>query len=346
MAVPHSKSRLELLHADVSRGMLQNNTLQRILEGNVHARQDSLELFCDRATYYEQQKKFVLTGTVRIVRGQDTLRANTVNYFEVSKVAIAEKQVYVNRPGQSLRCDYLEYYYKTDQARASGNVLVHDTEKRVFLSGEYGEYLPSQKMSYVEKKSHLWQLDSAATDTMHIYSRRMEYYFGDLRRAIAMDSVHIYQGALHATCDSAVYYLDDEVALLEKKPHAIQENNEIFGDVMRLKMHNFELQQIVVKGHAQAVSVEDSLLEKENKLEGREIIMYISNRKLQELWSISNARSFYYLKEGETDKGINAASADTIKAFFVRSELDSILIIGGAQGIYYPSDYKGPIRQE
>lgn len=341
-----NKSRLELLHADVSRGVFQNNILQRILEGNVHARQDSLELFCDRAVYFDQEKKFVLTGNVKIIRGTDTLRAKRVNYFEESKVALAENQVFVSRPGQSLRCDYLEYYYQTDQARVSGNVLVHDEQKRLFLTGAHGEYLPSRKMSYVEKQAHLWQVDSTATDTMHIFSRRMEYYFGGSRRAIAMDSVHIYQGALHATCDSAVYYLDDEIALLEKKPHALQENNEISGDEMRLKMHNFQLQQIAVKGHAQALSVEDSLLEKENKLEGREIIMYISNRKLKELRAISNARSFYYLKEGETDKGVNAASADTIKAFFVRSELDSILVIGGAQGTYYPSDYKGPIRQE
>ena len=62
--------------------------------------------------------------------------------------------------------------------------------------------------------------------------------------------------------------------------------------------------------------------------------------------AISNARSFYYLKEREEDRGINVASADTIKAFLVADELDSIAVIGGAQGTYYPEDYKGKIIPE
>ena len=111
-------------------------------------------------------------------------------------------------------------------------------------------------------------------------------------------------------------------------------------------LENQELREIMVMEGARAVSVVDTALQKENRLEGRAIIMYISNRKLNELLAISNARSLYHLKEGEKNQGINVASADTIKAFFKNNEVDSISVIGGAQGIYYPEDYKGPIKEE
>ena len=74
--------------------------------------------------------------------------------------------------------------------------------------------------------------------------------------------------------------------------------------------------------------------------------MYIEDRQLSEIHAISNARSYYHLKENEESKGINVASADTIKAFIVKNELDSIAVIGGAQGTYYPQDYKGKIVRE
>ena len=46
------------------------------------------------------------------------------------------------------------------------------------------------------------------------------------------------------------------------------------------------------------------------------------------------------------DQGFNAASADTIRIFFAEQVLDSIAVQGGAQGTYYPSDYKGKVKVE
>jgi lipopolysaccharide export system protein LptA len=161
-------SRLRLLNADFSRGVIQNGQALRILEGHVHAIQDSLELFCERAVYYDSKGKITLTGKVRLIQGKDTLLARRVNYFENSKIAIAEGNVQVYRPHQFLKSDYLEYHSDTDQIRANGHLLLHDAKERVFITGAKGEYLPQNDFSYVEKNAHLWRLDSASTDTFHI----------------------------------------------------------------------------------------------------------------------------------------------------------------------------------
>jgi hypothetical protein len=174
----------------------------------------------------------------------------------------------------------------------------------------------------------------------------MEYIFSDIRRAVARDSVRIIQGNLSASCDSAIYDIEKDIIYLKSQPEAIQENNKMLGESMQLILEDRELRQIRVSGDARAISSLDSTREKENRLEGRELIMYIENRKLTTIYAISNARSFYYLKEQQEDRGINVASADTIKAFLVADELDSIAVIGGAQGTYYPEGYKGKIVQE
>jgi lipopolysaccharide assembly outer membrane protein LptD (OstA) len=343
---PVDFSRLELLHADLSRGYLENGLPLKLLEGNVHARQDTLELFCDRAIYDETNRVIHLMGKIRMYRGKDTLLAREARYFEESKIAVAEGEVQIFRPAQEMKSDYLEYNYKNDHIRASGHLFLRDQENQAFITANQGEYLPEKKYSYVKEKAHFWRIDSTSSDTIHIYSRQMHYYFGTNRQAVANDSVKIVQENLLATCDSAIYQLDQDIIFLKSGPVATQENNRITGEEMKLVLQDRELEKIIVTGKAQAVSTLDSLSNKQDRLEGREIVLYISNRKLREIHAISNARSYYHLKEKSEDRGINVASADTIKAFLQENELDSIAVIGGAQGTFYPQDYKGKILQE
>jgi len=339
-------SRLELIHADVSRGVVENDIPLRILEGNVHARQDSLEIFCQRAIYNELEKILNLSGNVRMYRGKDTLLAAEARYFEASKIAIAEGDVKIFRPRQTMRSDFMEYHYNTDKILATGNLYMNDQENSVSVTAKKGEYLPESGLSYVQEEAHLWRIDTTSSDTVHIYGEKMEYHFTDQRKAIARDSVKIKQGKLIAFCDSAIYLIDEDLIYLKSNPRALQENNKMIGKEMQMVLVDQEIREIHVQGNAEAISIVDTFFQKENKLEGREIVMYIEDRQLSEIHAISNARSYYHLKENEENKGINVASADTIKAFIVKNELDSIAVIGGAQGTYYPQDYKGKIVRE
>ncbi len=345
--LPAQPSRLELIHADVNRGQLSEDLEElRVLEGNVHARQDTAEIFCDLATYYSRQQKLVLEGNVRIYRGPEVLFAQTVTYYENRKLAISQGNVRVQRPGQEMRSQYLEYYYDTDRAFAKTNLLLIDEDSRARVSAAEGEYIPQENRSRVENNAHFWQVDSSGNDTLHIYARLMEYYFAPERKAVARDSVRILRGDLTARCDSAVYWLDKEQVFLEIDPRSWQQNNELFGRQMELDLAGMELRKITVRGQANAVSVEDSTLQKVNRLTGQEIIGFIVNRKIDQLWAINNARSRYYIKDQESEQGFNVASADTIRLFFKEGELDHISVHGGAQGIFYPVDYKGSIETE
>jgi lipopolysaccharide export system protein LptA len=328
--------KLELVRADYIRGVEVQNKVLKVWDGHVHVRQDSLELFCDHATYDDVEKKINLDGNVRLIQGEDTLYTKYLTYYEDSQLAIAEESVQVHRPDQFLYSDYLEYYYQTDRLKARGHLRIIDTKSSVTITAEKGEYLPEEKMTFVEENAHFCQVDSTQKDTLHIYGRRMEYYSGEIKKAMAKDSVRIYQNTLYAYGDSAIYFVDDQIAYLEINPFAFQENNKMFGNQIKLIMKELEVEKIQINGNAQAISIEDSLLGKENQLEGKEIIIFVSEGRLTELWAISNAKSLYHLKEDQEYVGTNSASADTIKAFFKNNELDSIVVIGGAQGTFYP----------
>ena len=339
-----SAGQLELIHADLSRGTVVNGRPLRFLEGHVHIRQDSLELFCQRATYDEQAHQIILEGEVLLIRGTDSLRAQHLTYFEISQIAIAEKNVELRRPNQFMQCDYLEYHYQTDRVLAQRHLWLNDASNRVFITGRKGEYLPEKEYAYIRHQAHLWRLDSTATDTLHIFARELLYRFGERKSALARDSVNIRQGELTATCDSAVYLVREDVVRLMGNPHALYRNNEMFGKTMELVLDSLEVRQVRILGDALAISIADSVEKKENRLAGKQIVMYISQRQLQEIRAINQASSQYYLEENGETRGVNVASADTIRAFFTEGELDSIAVMGGAEGTYYPENYQGEIR--
>ncbi len=335
---------VRLINADVQRGQTIGGEQVTVLEGNVHVVQDTLDLRCQHLVFYPRQDKLVLTGGVKLVRGNGTLQADKVTYYNRTSFAICEDNVVVVQPGQTLRCDYLEYYYKTDQALARGNVFIHDEENQAWITGDKGKYTPAYRRFEVEGNTHFWQVENA--DTINIFAEMMSYGVDSVRAALAEDSVRIISGDMIATCDSAVYYPDRERAFLEKAPKASQTNNEMTGTQMELLFVENQIKQIWVRGNANAVSVDDSVAGKVNRLTGQSIIGYIEMQKLKELKAISNARSQYYINDEGVDQGFNAASADTIRIFFAEQVLDSIAVQGGAQGTYYPSDYKGKIKAE
>ncbi len=339
-----AQSRLELIHADVSRGTVTAaGEAIRILEGNVHARQDTLDIFCDQAVFHPLTDEVVLTGNVLIRRGVEELTARKVTYYDNRKLAIAEKNVHVSRPFQHLYAEYLEYYYQTDQAYARTNLLLIDEESASFITAWEGDYLPRENRAEVRHNAHFWQIDSTSGDTLHIFARVMDYFFSPKRIAIARESVKILRGDMVALCDSAYYNMEEEYAFLEKNPRARQQNNRLSGKQMELIFKEMKIKKIIVREQALATSVEDSITGKIDRLSGREIIGFIVDDQLDQLWAVSNARSLYYIKDDGQIQGLNTASADTIKVFFKKNEVDYISVIGGSQGVYYPSNYKGNI---
>lgn len=340
-------SRVELINADISRGeVLPGGEPIRILEGNVHVRQDTLEIFCDKATYYRTSRKVLMVGNVRMIRGVEVLTARQVTYFDARRVAIAERDVHLTRPGQAMRSHYLEYYYDTDEAYARDRLWLKDDESRVTITGREGRYLPAEARSIVRGNARLRQDPPDAGDTLRIDASTLEYRFSGERLAVAVDTVVIRRGDLTAWCDSATYVLDREVAFLNREPRARQAGNALTGQEMTLQFNGSSVDHILVKGMAVATSVEDSVAGRVNRLSGQEIRAFLAEGRLRELVAVTNARSTYYIKEDDVEQGINTASADTIQIGFAAGNLETITVKSGSQGTFYPADFKGKIETE
>ena len=339
---------LELLHAEKHVGKKVNGEQLRIFEGNVHFQQDTIHMWCDRAVMHEQQEKIDFEGRVKITNGRSTIRANKIEYWWASRQSYCYGHVRIKTEEDSLYAEYLEYNFKSGEALARDHLYLFNRENLTHIWGQQGFYRPEEKFSQVAVNAHLLKVDTSSTDTLNIFANVLQFYNQKQdRRAVAMDSVTILQGNLKAICDTAIYWLDKDMAVLKHRPRAWYRDSFLKGLEMEVYFDSLRLKQITLLGQAEARTLADSLTGDEDVLKGKVIHFFIKNKKPERIFAIDNASSLYYVTdENAEDRGVNFATADTIKIFFEAGKLDSISIIGGARGTYYPEAFKKEIKLE
>lgn len=337
-----TQSGLELIHADKQVTKEVNGESLHMFEGNIHFRQDTLEMYCHDAVLFEEKNKLEFSGAVQITDGHRRLQALRIDYFTKDRIAYCYNRVRIKTLSDSMYAEYLKYNFKTDEAEAEKNIYIYNAENDVQIWGQYGIYNPNTKHNRIRENARFTKVDTSSGDTLNITALQLEYFGGENKRAVAIDSVEILQGALKAICDSAVYYTETELVSLFESPFAWYEDNRLSGKYMDAQFDSLKLKEIIVTEEAKAVSIVDSINNKENILTGNVIHFIIESNKPKIVTAMENATSIYYLQtEDKKDQGCNYATSDTILVYFVEGKLDSIAIRGGSEGIYYPNEFTG-----
>ena len=329
---------LELIHADKTIGKKIGGEKVSEFSGHVHFQQDTVDMYCDRAVFYEKQARLDFVGHVKISDSLKTIWANKVEYYPDSRLAVCLGDVKIKTEDTEVTSRYFSYNFKEKKARARGDLFIDDKPNAVKIWGEQGLHDALLKYSFVQSQVRLMKIDTSAGDTLTVTGERLEYFGKDTAKAVVQDSVVLCKGALKAVCDTLIYLPDEEIAWLNYKPRAWYEQNELSGERMKVYFDSLQIRQIHINGQAEALNVQDSLEKKTNVLKGRKIRFEIEGKKPQKVVSMGNASSVYYLKQEEQAKGRNEATADTISIFFKEGEVDSIRIRGGAQGVYHPRE--------
>ncbi len=332
--------RIEIIHADSNQGRMSDGEQLRILSGNVHVRKDSLEMFCDRAVFYTRQDYVHLSGHVLIDRGTRKLRSAQLKYYPREDLAFAFGGVRLISGEDTLRADEMTYDLARDTLYARYDVRFHSPEKGTRLFGETAFFDRGREYLHLYGNSRVVQKDTASADTLRVWSEHLYYWKKPTRQLLARDSVRLQQGDFHARADSIRYDLDKELAYLMGRPRVKTGQNILNGDFMIAEMDSSAVRRVLVKNHATALSPRDSVSGDKNRLSGKEIELFLKDKKPTLIIARYNAGSIYFV-DAESESGSNYATADSIYVYFKEGKPDSIVVTGGVQGKYYPEDYKG-----
>jgi lipopolysaccharide export system protein LptA len=340
MVMAQSKSKIRIIHSDLNIGRKVGNEQLRILKGAVHVVKDTVHMYCDSAYFYEERNMLELLSNVRVDNGHRVIRAKKIIYFPDDNLVECIGFVRSSSDTDSLFTHRLVYNLKKKEAVATDSVFLWNREERVFITGDKA-YLEEERDYFrVTRDAHFVQIDSSTQDSFQVVAQKLEYFGDTLNYAFAVDSVTIWQGGLKTESDTAWYYSKTEIAWLRGKPTVWFENNELNGDEIEVKMDSSKVKRLMVYKNAVAKTINDSLKNEYNLLKGKSIEFFMDENKPRLIIARLNASSKYFLTN-ETDQGINFSTSDSIYVFFKAGTLDSIEIIGGAEGIYYPDSYKG-----
>ena len=341
-----SDSRLHLIHADKTTGQLINGERVRILSGNVEAYQDTINIWCDEAIFFEVQNKANFMGNVILDDGHRRLWCKKIIYYADTRTANCTGNVRIGGQNDSLYAQTFIYNFREKNAEGKKNLFLWDKQNNARVWGDYGKYLSATHQSFIEGNARFEHSESSEKDTMVITSKFLQYHGMVPKKAIALDSVTIVQGELKATCDSATYFATEERVWLRVNPFAWQTGREMKGKRIDIELDSLKVKEIFLYDKAEMKSLVDSLENKYDILRGKSIQVSVKDKKPQKIIARNNAIGVYAIEDNGEKQGTNSASSDSIIIFFKTGEMDSISIIGGSEGIFYPADYKGEIKVE
>jgi lipopolysaccharide export system protein LptA len=341
-----SDGRLYLIHADSSLGKIVNGEKVRYLVGRVEAYQDTLKMFCDHAVFYEDRNIAEFTGNVLIDDSHHKLWGDKIIYETDSRTANCMGHVRISGINDSLYAEKFVYKFRGGNAWAEKNLFIWDKQNNVRVKGDAGEYIAESQESHIRGRAYFEHHTPNQPDTLIITSKKMAYYGAEPSKAVAEDSVLIFKGDVRASCDSAAYYVSNELVAMRINPVAWQAENEMTGLKIDFTLDSLKIDEIFIYEKAQIKSLADTLENKYNILKGKMIQVSMIDGVPETVIARRNAISIYQIEENKINQGTNSASSDSIIVYFMTGELDSISIIGGTEGTYYPAEWKGDIESE
>jgi len=174
--------------------------------------------------------------------------------------------------------------------------------------------------------------DSGAPDTLSIKGEVMTYN-DSARMAVADGHVRIDRDKMHITCRKAEYHEAADSLFLIGDPQVIVDDNQVKGEIMRLGMHGEEIKSLLVKGKAQAHSLEpatDSSVARQSDVNGDSLFLAFKEKAIDSVQVFKNANGAYF----DVDKPayVNKMSGDYMVLRFAGKQVASANVLGGSAG--------------
>jgi lipopolysaccharide export system protein LptA len=335
-----NQSVIFLHHADISSSRYQNGEVIRALSGNVYVTIDTVDFYCDSALYFPATDVANFYGNVKIVRGTQTIYADFIRYYRNIRKAVATGEVRLIEPGHLIQANKIIYFTNTKNSEGFANVVMNDSLNMIYSVCDHYQYFPSQDSLILMKNVIVHSIDKNKNDTTTIFCDTLHYISKkEDEKTFAFGNVRVLKGQMISQSKFAAFYISGDSIQLEGKPNVKIDNNTIRAKTIRMKLSDGKISFIALRTNAEMVSVLDSVTMKEDVLKARDIDLFFEDDSLRYIVAKKNAIGKYNVMEEGTE-GLNYVTADTIKIFVKQNKADSLFVIGGVEGTFFPEKYR------
>jgi len=310
-----SDDRLFLKQANMLESKRVKEKNVKEISGDVIFTKGDLTLKCQKGQHIENLGIVILHDEVSSTKEDLSFTADTLKFYSIKNQLLGIGRSHAWTPEYDLKADSITLFTTQDSGIASGNVTLIQN----------GQVLTAEKIIY-KNYPNLGEISYTA--------------FGNV---IIKDSV------VTATSGTAKYSGIDQNTYLNKNPKIFDNDRVLIGDEIKLEYYKNTLKNIYIPSNAIAktqkkgfttIESDSSKEMKEtffnDKMEGKELFGSFSDGILDSLLIYGMSKTFYNVFEDSLYKGNNSVSGDTIIIGFSDNKLNSIIVVGGAEGTYLP----------
>ena len=310
-----SDDRLFLKQANMLESKRVKEKNVKEISGDVIFTKGDLTLKCQKGQHIENLGIVILYDEVSSTKEELSFVADTLKFYSVENQLLGIGNSHAWTPEYDLKADSIIIFTKQDSGIASGNVTLIQN----------GQVLTAEKIVY-KSYPDLGEISYTA--------------FGNV---VIKDSV------VTATSGIARYSGIDQNTYLNKNPKIFDEDRVLIGDEIKLEYHENILRSIYIPSNAIATIQKEGFVKIESdsskqmekiffndEMEGKELFGSFSEGALDSLAIYGMSKTLYNVFEDSSYKGNNIVSGDTTFIDFSNNKLNSIVVVGGAEGIYLP----------
>ena len=317
----------------------------------------------DRMEGFRSRGEYVLSGKVRFSHGPLRLETERAVWLKDQNLVYCESGMRIVQRGAVLTADKGSYSKNLQQANAEGHVRMRDSSGEVeafannltyhrsrhlaVLTGnpELRRYYPSKQPSTptvasTPKSASTPAADAGKPDTLVIRGETMSYE-DSLQVALAEGKVRITRDKMKIDCLKAEYHDRSDSLFLLGDPQVVVDESLVKGKTMRLGMHGEEISSLLVKGDAQANSMEpatDTSVARQSNVRGDSLFLAFKEKAIDSVQVFRNATGSYF----DVDKPdfVNRMSGDYMVLRFAGKQIASANVLGGAKSTYFHFEKK------
>ena len=307
-----------------------------VLMGDVKIIDGKTRMWGDEASYDRRARLAVLRGNVRIQEGTARITGREARFYRNENRSVIVGSPRMEDSTRILTADQIEYDRAKDVILASGNVVgvdraesttVHAGRVRYDRRGDYAWATQSPVLTIEESGGKSTQV------------RGLSMEFDNAKRAVfTVGDVQVERDQLRAKGDRGEFYQSENRALLVGNPRAWDEEGEVQGDTLEIRMAQRRVESVQVRPHA-AVSYEakgERGRGERSHAAGDTVTLFLPDQESRRAVIVGHAQSSYWpASEDSAQGGRNISSGDSIIVEFAHGRAHRATVVGRSEGTYF-----------
>ena len=328
---------------DVLSDSLEYNTRTKdaFFTGNVKLKNDDYDIVSTAMYYNTDTEKARIIAPTNITTSDGMFIYSTNGDYDMKEDnADLLTGSYIIKDMRKIEGDSLHYDKASGINEAFRNVIVTDEENQCMLLGDYCWYDENTGNALATDSAVV--IDYSSPDTMYVHADTLKMFTYNIetdsvyRDLYAFHHVRMFRSDVQAVCDSMVTHELDSCTYLYGQPILWNENEQVFGEEIRVYNNDSTISWIRVINQAMTVERLDSM--SYNQVSAKEIRTYFNGKEIDRNEAHGNVLVCYYFSEDDgTPVGMNY-SESTDLTLFLKDKKVSKIWMPAANGNMYPPD--------